>query len=87
MALKKNPDVAWRTVEGQAILVHNREGEIQVLNEVGTYVWEHFEDGIEKMIRDIAEKYETDPQVIREDVESFVNELIGSQVLLETQEA
>lgn len=34
----KDPDVSWRNIEGQAVLLHNRFGEIQVLNEMGTYV-------------------------------------------------
>jgi hypothetical protein len=87
MLLKKSPDVAWRTIEGQAVLVHNREGEVQVLNEVGTYVWEHFDEGLERIVSGIANVYDVSPETVRPDVEEFIQELVASNLVLQTQEA
>lgn len=84
MNIKRNPDVAWRTVEGQAVLIHNREGVVQVLNEVGTYVWEHFDEGVERITSGLAELYEVSPDMVKSDVQEFMRELSESQLILES---
>ncbi len=78
----RNPDVSWRTIEGQAVLVFNREGEIQVLNEVGTYVWEHIGEAPEVMARDIALEYDISEKEALKDVMSFLDGLKGSGAIL-----
>jgi hypothetical protein len=80
--LRKNPDVSWRVIEGQAVLILNKEGEVQVLNEVGTYIWEHAEEDRDEVARRIASDYEVTPEEARNDVEEFVNSLIASGALL-----
>lgn len=72
---KKNPDVSWQIVEGQAVLIHNRLGEIQVLNDVGSVVWEHLEDGIDKLTEIIASEYDVSVEEARKDIESFILDL------------
>jgi len=79
----KNPDVSWRTVEGQAVLIHNRLGEIQVLNEVGTFVWEHFDEGMETVAGKIAETYGIPVDTARNDLLDFFKELLESGALVE----
>ncbi|MEW5765448.1 MAG: PqqD family protein [Acidobacteriota bacterium] len=81
--LRRNPDVSWRTIEGQSVLVFNREGEVQVLNEIGTYVWEHLEEGAEALARNISEKYEVEFGEARRDVAEFLQDLRRSGALLE----
>ncbi len=73
---RRNPDVSWRTIEGQVVLIHNRLGEIMVLNEVGSYAWQHFEDGLEALVGNIAHEYEVPPETARADLNAFMEELI-----------
>jgi hypothetical protein len=80
---RRNPEVSWRTIEGQSVLVFNREGEVQVLNEIGTYVWEHLEEGPDDLARNIAGRYEVSLDEARRDVVSFLKEMLGSGALLE----
>ena len=82
----RNPDVSWRTIEGQAVLVFNREGEIQVLNEVGSYVWEHVGEPVEIMARGIASEYDVSEEEALKDVEAFLEELKGSGAILPAEE-
>jgi hypothetical protein len=72
---KKNPDVSWQMVEGQAVLIHNRLGEIQVLNEVGSVIWEHLEEGLENLAKRISSEYEVSCEEAKKDVEVFIEEL------------
>jgi hypothetical protein len=82
VATRKNPDVSWRSIEGQAVLVHNRLGEIMVLNEVGTFIWERMEDHPLDLAAAVAGEFAVDPEVARKDLEDFVKELLESGALL-----
>lgn len=79
---RRNPDVSWRTIEGQAVLVFNREGEIQVLNEVGTHVWEHIGEAPESMARNIASAYDVSEEEALRDVGAFLEALQDSGAIL-----
>lgn len=37
---KRNDDVAWRDIEGEALVVDSRKGLIYPLNETATRIWE-----------------------------------------------
>jgi len=85
LKLKRNPDVSWRTIEGQAVLIFNREGEVQVLNEIGTFVWEHAEDPPDTIARNIAEEYEVSFDEALRDTRQFIEELAASGALVEEE--
>ena len=72
---RRNPEVSWRTIEGQAVLVLNREGEIQVLNAVGTLVWEHIGEVPSAIAGRIASEYDVSPEEALEDVFAFLEEM------------
>lgn len=72
---KKNPDVSWQMVEDQAVLIHNKLGEIQVLNDVGSIVWQHLEEGVDKLVEKITSEYDVSEEEARKDVETFIKEL------------
>jgi hypothetical protein len=80
--LKRNPDVSWRTLEGQAVLIFNKAGEVQVLNDVGTYIWEHIGEDPETMARVITERYEVPADEARRDAQEFLDGLLASGALL-----
>lgn len=80
--VRKNPDVSWRTIEGQAVLVHNRLGEIQVLNEVGTFIWERLESGWDVLPDAISTEYGIDADTARKDLGDFLDELEASGAIL-----
>lgn len=82
--LKRNPDVSWRVIEGQAVLIFNKEGEVQVLNELGTFIWEHAEEGPEEVVRRIVAQYEVTPDEAKKDLEEFVSSLLASGALQQT---
>jgi hypothetical protein len=73
----RNPNVSWRTIEGQAVLIFNKGGEIQVLNEVGTYIWEHAEEDFDETVRSIVAAYSIPPEEARKDAEEFVGAMVA----------
>lgn len=80
---RRNPDVSWRVIEGQAVLVFNIEGEVQVLNEVGTYIWEHVEEeDVDTLAQGIAKAFAVSEEEARRDLLVFLEELRKSGALL-----
>lgn len=73
----RNVDVAWRVIEGQAVLVHSRRGEVHVLNGPGTLVWEAFDRGPDEIARLMSERYGIDATRAEADVASFCAALRG----------
>lgn len=80
---RRNPDVSWRVIEGQAVLVFNIEGEVQVLNEVGTYIWEHVEEeNVDTLAENIAKTFAVSREEARRDLLVFLEDLRKSGALL-----
>jgi len=81
----RNPDVAWRCIEGQAVLVHNRLGEILVLNDTGTFIWEHLDLDAASLARNMAEAYEVPEDEARKDVLEFLGVLRSSGAIVDAE--
>lgn len=72
-----HPQVASRTVEEQAVVVLSDAGEVTVLNPVGTRVWELIDGkrSVEDIAAEIVAEYGASPDVVRRDVQEFVQGL------------
>lgn len=71
-------NVAWRIVDGAAVLVSPSSAVIQTLNPVGTRVWE-LADGrsLEEIAEQIMNEFEVTRTQAMEDVREFVRTLDG----------
>lgn len=83
----RNPDVAWRVIEGEAVLVHNRKGEVTVLNSVGALVWESIDRGVEAAVLEVRGRYDVPDAEARADVAAFVTQLEAAGLLLSAEGA
>jgi hypothetical protein len=75
--LSKNPNAAYRIYDGQATVVLPDLAEVNVLNEVGSLVWERI-DGkrtLEQILETVLEAYEISPEEARRDVLAFISAL------------
>lgn len=76
--------VAARIVDGSAVIVLSDSGQVQVLNSVGTRVWELM-DGTRR-VSDIARmiewEYEVSLEEATRDVEELVERLINAQAIV-----
>lgn len=77
------PEVIGRFVDGEAVLVHPRQGKVRVLNAVGARLWE-LTDG-QRSVEDLAQaltvEYEVDLARARADVLAFCQDLLGRGLL------
>ena len=79
-----HPQVISRTIEGEAVIVLPESGQVGVLNEVGTRVWE-LADGtrsLEEIVAAIVEEFEATPERAKQDVDAFVRELVEKKMLI-----
>jgi hypothetical protein len=80
----RNKDVAWRIIEGEAILISAEDSMLHSLDEVGTRIWE-LADG-SNTIKDIAQRifdeYEIDLETAQNDVVEFVANLASEKLNL-----
>jgi hypothetical protein len=80
--LKWNPRVACRTLDGTAFILLNSR--MLRLNEVGTYIWERFEDGatLDGVVDGVISEFDTTPAKAKADAQAFVKQLVAKEVLI-----
>lgn len=82
--VSRNKDVAWRVLDGEAILISAEESMLHSLDEVGTRIWE-LADGVNTVrdiVRLICDEFEVDPAQAEQDVIEFVTNLASDQLRL-----
>jgi hypothetical protein len=80
----QSPDSAARVIDDATFVLHGETSELHALNEVGARIWE-LTDG-SRTLADIAaviqEEYEVDADRAQADVNEFISELVGKQLVV-----
>jgi hypothetical protein len=81
-APKSNPNLIWRVVDGEAILLDTATGYHFSLDPIGTEIWQSLQasESIDDIVARIARTYAVDTKVVRADVAEFVNELQSARL-------
>jgi len=77
VVLKKNPGAAYRIYDGQATVVLPDRAEVNVLNPVGSLVWDRI-DGqrtLGRILESVLEEYEISADELGRDALDFVSAL------------
>ena len=80
---KRDPSVAWRVIQGEAVMVLPSTGKVHTLNAVGTRFWE-LVDGqrsLAEIVRQIAEEFDAPAEAIAADCRRFASELAERRLL------
>ena len=77
------PDIRYRVIDDEAVVVRQREGDVVVLNQVAARVLQLVGEGLspDEIGDRVAGEYEAPEATIRVDVEKFLAELEGLNVL------
>jgi len=78
-----HPQVAARVVDGSAVIVLADSGQVNVLNPIGTRVWE-LADGTrsgQDIVNALVAEYTVSADTAMRDVEQFVQSLVDANVL------
>ncbi len=74
----RRPEIAWRVIDGEAVVVNPRSGLVYPFNPVATRFWE-LADGtreIEQIIEQILEEFEAPHEDIERDIAEFLQMLV-----------
>lgn len=75
---RQNREIAWRAVEGQAILFDTVAGTMRQLSPVATLVWEALETErtVDEIAALVAARFQVGLDRAREDVSAFLPKLV-----------
>jgi hypothetical protein len=76
--------VATRVVEGSAVIVLADAGTVQVLDEVGTRVWELMDGSrtVEQIAQEIENEYDVSLEQAAQDVAELAQKLLDAQAIV-----
>ena len=81
--LRRRPDVRFRVIDGEAVVVRQSAAEVLVLNEVAARILD-LADGtapVASWVESLAGEYETGRDTLEQDVIAFAAELVGEGLL------
>lgn len=84
----RSPEVAWRVIEGETLVITPRESALHSLNPMGTTIWE-LADGrlkVSEIVDAIVEEFDVDRARAEEDATAFINELLEQGLISLTDE-
>jgi len=81
--LRRHPDAASRTYDGEAFIVVPGRGEYNILNPVGTRVWDLIDGtkGVTEIVKVISDEFDVTQEAAEADVMSFLEDLRKHQML------
>lgn len=82
--VKTAPDLVWRLLDDNAVVVSPGAGEVRVLNSIGTVIWQLLIDGFNSNeIEDfLVSNYDVTRKNARADMEVFMEELSRRGVII-----
>jgi coenzyme PQQ synthesis protein D (PqqD) len=84
MTLRLSPDVVFRNLDGEAVLLDLGSGTYFGLNEVGTRIWQMIEAGDDEpaIVSTLAAEYAAERAAIAADVKRLLGELRSRRLIV-----
>lgn len=75
--MRTSPDVLWRDLDGEAVLLDLARGDYFGLNEVGTRIWRMLDDSVplDRIVDVPVGEYDADRLTVERDLSVLVGEL------------
>jgi len=75
-----NPDVVWRQVEGEVVLVHLKTNQMYALNPTGARFWELLSEGRDtaRIEATLLAEFEVDAGDLRSEIDRLLRELVDA---------
>ena len=82
--MKLSPDVVFRNLDGEAVILDLATGTYFGLNEVGTRVWQLVDEGrdLPQIVEIVTTEYEADRETIARDVRKLLDDLRARRLLV-----
>ena len=75
---KRSPEIAWRSVEDEAVLVDPKNGTVYPLNPVAAFCWRRCDGRLSaaEIIDEAFGEFEADERQIEKDLADFIEQLL-----------
>ncbi len=82
--IRRNPAVASRVIDAEAIVMTPQDGMLHAFNAVGTRIWQLCEKttSVSEVAGCICREFDVGPARARRDVQVFIRELMGKGMLI-----
>jgi hypothetical protein len=81
---ERNPKLAWREIDGEAVIISPVDSQVHELNETASVIWK-FADGrhsVDQIAEVVAEGYEVPLEVAQADVRELIEMLSAKGLLM-----
>ena len=82
--IQKAKQVHWKSVEGEAVLLHFGSGNYFALDPVGTFLWSNLCEkpkSVKELIQSLMQEYSCSEDQARKDTLEFCGQLIAEKLL------
>ena len=83
LVVKRNPQVAWRELDGKIMLVTPADAMLHLLNDTGSFLWKQLDAprAANDLAAALCAEFEVDEDTARGDVREFIEEILGKNML------
>jgi coenzyme PQQ synthesis protein D (PqqD) len=80
---RPSPDVVFRDVEGETVLVHLGTNRIYSLNPTATRLWQLLGEGYDKpsLSRTLLQEFDVDPEALEQEINHLISHLAREDLL------
>jgi hypothetical protein len=84
---ERNPKLAWREIDGEAVIISPEDSHVHELNETASLIWKHADGrhSVDEIALIVAEGYDVPLPRARADVSELI-EILGGKGLLTAPE-
>ncbi len=84
----RSPKLAWRTIDGEAVIVAPEEGMVTTFNKTASRIWELLDRDrrLDDIANIVAEEFEVDQKMVCQDLQEFVEGLLENNMVLSSEE-
>jgi Coenzyme PQQ synthesis protein D (PqqD) len=85
-AVVRNPNLAWREIEGEVVIISPQDSQVHELNETAGVLWKRADGAtsLEQIVGEICAEFDVDEADARNDVNHLVAMLREKQLLLDS---
>jgi len=82
--LKKNPEIVWKNIRGESVLLNAVTGKYYGLNKVGCSFWEKIDGtrSLAQIAELMLEEFNVDRETLEGDLEALTKKLIENNLVL-----
>ena len=79
-----NNKIAYRIVDGEAVIINLKNNELNILNPVATFIWEHLNGRtqLKEIVRKLSEEFEVDYKTAEKDCMDFISKITDKGIIV-----